>query len=274
MIKESLIKYLPAALLLLLPGIAFAADTGTQIDLTSSWVGYTCLFVFVIAYLVVMAEEFTHLRKSKPVILAAGIIWALVAWAYVQAGDVHFAEEAARHNLLEFAELAFFLLVAMTYVNAMEERQVFVVLRAWLVNRRFSLRQIFWITGLLAFLISPVADNLTTALLMCAVVLAVGRGHAKYISLSCINIVVAANAGGAFSPFGDITTLMVWQRGVVEFQTFFLIFLPSLVNWLIPAAIMSFWVDKSAPEETDEVAELRYGAVVIIILFLCTITTR
>ena len=76
-------------------------------------------------------------------------------------------------------------------------------------------------TGLLAFFISPVADNLTTALLMCAVLLAVGAGNRKFIALGCINVVVAANAGGAFSPFGDITTLMVWQKGLVDFWAFF-----------------------------------------------------
>ena len=76
---------------------------------------------------------------------------------------------------------------------------------------------LFWITGTLAFLISPIADNLTTALLMCAVVLAVGGDNPRFVTLACINIVVGANAGGAFSPFGDITTLMVWQKGMVDF---------------------------------------------------------
>ena len=69
------------------------------------------------------------------------------------------------------------------------------------------------------FLIT-IADNLTTALTMCAVVLAVGKGNKNFTSISCVNIVVAANAGGAFSPFGDITTLMVWQAGYVEFVQF------------------------------------------------------
>ena len=88
-------------------------------------------------------------------------------------------EQAARHNLLEYAELMLFLLVAMTYINAMDERNVFDSLRSWLVRRKFSFRSLFWLTGILAFFISPVADNLTTALLMCAVVLAVGRDNAR-----------------------------------------------------------------------------------------------
>ena len=79
-----------------------------------------------------------------------------------------------RHNFLEYAELMLFLLVAMTYINALDERQVFDALRAWLIRKGFGFRALFWMTGTLAFFISPVADNLTTALLMCAVVLAVG----------------------------------------------------------------------------------------------------
>ena len=129
----------------------------------------------------------------------------------------HEAETAVRHFLVEFAELFLFLLAAMTYVNAMSERQVFDSLRTWLVNHHFSYRQLFWITGFTSFFLSPVIDNLTTALVMCAVVLAVGKGNERFVALSCINIVVAANAGGAFSPFGDITTLMVWQKGMVDF---------------------------------------------------------
>ena len=189
---------------------------GQHLDLTDHWVGFTAIASFAVAYLLVMAEEFTHLRKSKPVILAAGLIWGLAAWYYRTHGLPKAAEEMVRHNLLEYVELMLFLLVAMTYINAMDERNVFEKLRSWLVAKGFSFRQLFWITGVLAFFISPVADNLTTALLMCAVAMAVGGSNTHFVLLACINIVVAANAGGAFSPFGDITTLMVWQKG---FQT-------------------------------------------------------
>ncbi|MFA0698212.1 sodium:proton antiporter NhaD, partial [Vibrio sp. 10N.222.49.C9] len=78
------------------------------------------------------------------------------------------------HNLLEYSELLLFLLVAMTYISAMEERRLFDALQAWMVGKGFNLRSLFWITGILSFFISPIADNLTTALLMCAVVMKVG----------------------------------------------------------------------------------------------------
>ena len=267
-------RYFVSLLMLLLPGVSLASTAATErLDLTGHWVGIFGLVVFVVAYMLVMAEEFTHLRKSKPVIIAAGLIWGTIGWVYVQHGLPHAAEVAARHNLLEYAELMLFLLVAMTYINSMEERRVFDALRDRLVSSGFGFRALFWITGILAFFISPIADNLTTALLMCAVVLAVGGDNSRFVTLACINIVVAANAGGAFSPFGDITTLMVWQKGTVNFWTFFALFLPSVVNFLIPAALMHFAIPNEKPVASGETVAMMRGARRIILLFLATITT-
>ncbi len=249
------------------------ADGGEMLNLTSHWVGYLSIVVFVIAYAFVMLEEVTHMRKSKPVMFAAGVIWGLIGMIYAMNGITGVAEVAIRHNILEYAELFLFLLVAMTFINALEERLVFEVLRVKLVNAGFSYRKLFWITGLLAFFISPIADNLTTALLMCAVVMAIGKEDKKFVLIACINIVVAANAGGAFSPFGDITTLMVWQKGIVQFQEFLVLFVPSVVNWIVPAAIMHFAIPKKNPEAATEDLKLKRGAFIIIVLFLWTIAT-
>jgi len=274
-IKLSYRIFVLVFILMGIPGftLASAAGGGVHLDLTSSWVGYAALLLFVVAYALVMAEEYTHMRKSKPVLLAAGLIWGIIAYVYASHGFTHAAETAVRHNILEYAELFLFLLVAMTYINAMEERQVFETLRVKLVCAGFSLRKIFWLTGILSFFISPVADNLTTALLMCAVVMAIGKDNVKFISLACINIVVAANAGGAFSPFGDITTLMVWQKGIVSFGTFFNLFFPSVINWLVPAVIMSFAVPKIQPATCEINVKMKRGAVVVMALFLMTIAT-
>ncbi len=244
-----------------------------SIDLTTSGVGYVALTVFVIAYLLVMGEEKLHLRKSKPVLVAAGIIWMMIGWVYVQGGMSSESESAFRHTLLEFAELMLFLLVAMTYINALEERRVFDALRSWMVQKGFNYKTLFWMTGILSFMISPIADNLTTALLMCAVVTKMAPEDNRFINLCCVNIVIAANAGGAFSPFGDITTLMVWQAGIVQFQEFFTLFLPSLVNYAIPALVMSFFVEDRKPAAVYEEVELKRGAIRILCLFLFTVAT-
>jgi Na+/H+ antiporter NhaD/arsenite permease-like protein len=243
------------------------------LNLTNHWVGYLSLTIFFAAYGLVIGEEFWKLEKSKPVLLAAGLIWALIGYAYTEAGQASAAETAARHTIFEFAELFLFLLVAITYVNTLEERRVFEVLRARLVSLGLSYRNLFWITGILAFFCSSVLDNLTTALIFGAVVLAIGRDSPRFLALACISVVVAANAGGAFSPFGDITTLMVWQKGKVQFFEFFRLFLPSVVNWLIPATIMHFAVPRTSPPHQVDRVFAKQGALGVIVLFALTIAT-
>ena len=255
------------------PVSVLAAEDGT-LELVEDWVGIVALILFAAAYVLVVVEEFTNLKKSKPVLLAAGLIWALVAYEYASHNLIHAAEAAVEVFLMEFVELFLFLLVAMTYVNAMSERNVFETLRAWLISRRYGYRRLFWTMGVITFFLSPIIDNLTAALVMCAVALAVGKDNRRFAALSCVNIVVAANAGGAFSPFGDITTLMVWQSGLVDFQAFFALFVPSVVNYLVPAVLMSFAVPREVPRfDSSDAVEMKRGAKPIIFLFGCTIVT-
>lgn len=263
-------KLLASTVVLGMPSAALASETILRV--TANPIAWVSIVVFVLAYCAVMAEEKLHLRKSKPVMLAAGIIWTLVSWLATEKGVSHQELTAAVMNdLEEYAAMFLFLLVAMTYINAMEERQVFSALRSWLVRRGYNFKKLFWVTGILAFVISPVADNLTTALLMGAVIMSVGSGRPAFVTLAMINVVVAANAGGAFSPFGDITTLMVWQANKVEFFEFFSLFLPSVVNFLVPAIIMSCFIESGRPDLQDEDSCIRKGGIGICILFLVTI---
>lgn len=260
----------------LAPAAAFASSPQAPIlnlHMTASIAGVMAIALFVFAYILVMTEEVTHLHKSKPVIIAAGLIWVLVAWECHNFNIPEAASKAVRHNILEYAELFLFLLVAMTYINVLEERQVFTALRVFLTNRGYNYRQLFWATGAMAFVLSPIADNLTTALLMCAVIMAVGKDNANFVKLSCINIVVAANAGGAFSPFGDITTLMVWQRGHLDFFDFFAIFLPSVAAFVVPAACMHFAVEQGQPRRILDRQKIKFGGIFAMVLFLFTVLT-
>ena len=244
-----------------------------HIDLTTSYVGYISLIIFVLAYALVMVEEFSHLRKSKPVIISAALIWGIIAFYFSSQPGSHSEnlEQALEHNILEFAELFLFLLVAMTYINSLQERNVFDFIRYKLISKGFNFRQLFLLTGVITFFLSPIADNLTTALVMCSVLLACGKGNNKFLAIGCVNIVVAANAGGAFSPFGDITTLMVWQAGIVDFFTFFNLFIPSVVNYVIPATIMYFFVPNEKPNVSSDKIIIKRGGKVIIFLGLFTI---
>ena len=275
-IQKNLLIYLFTILVFFTPELVHSADGEgpLYIDMITSPIGIICLALFVIAYGFVMAEEFTHFRKSKPVILAATAIWGIIAF-YASSDpslSTHWAEGKFKHLILEFAELFFFLFVAMTYVNALTERKMFDALCAWLSNNNFSYKKIFLITGVIAFFLSPIADNLTTALILGTVVMVAGQGNKRFIVPGLINIVVAANAGGAFSPFGDITTLMVWQRGFVSFFDFFAIFLPSVVNYVIPAAIMYFAIPNEIPKGDGKKVKTEPGGSVIALLGILTIS--
>lgn len=234
------------------------------------WIGVVLVAVFSTAYLLVALEERIRLRKSVVIILAAGLMWSVLGGASMASGG-RGVGPLLRDHFADFAELFLFLLSAVTYVNTLEERQVFDVLRCSIMRRRLAYRSVFWLTGALAFGLSPFLDNLTTALVIGSIALSVGRRNPAFCAMACVNVVVAANAGGAFSPFGDITTLMVWQQGKVSFGGFVALFAPALVSWLIPALIMSTYIAKERPDDSSEQARLKPGARGVIALFAVTV---
>jgi len=247
--------------------------SNVPLDLTGHWVGFCAIAIFCTAYVFAMLEDTIMMRKSKPMVFAGSLIWVLIASIYATGGLGEESGRAFRAILEVYAELFLFILVSMTYLNAMEQRGVFDSLRIWLLSKGFGYRKLFWITGILSFLLSAVISNLSTALLMGSVVMVMGKKNPKFVSIACVNIVVATNAGGSFSPFGDITTLLVWQKGIVPFTHFFSLFLPSVANFVVPAGIMHFFVPKEFPESVGKPQPLQNGAKGIIALFVMTIMT-
>ncbi|QPJ66597.1 MAG: sodium:proton antiporter [Candidatus Nitrohelix vancouverensis] len=241
-------------------------------QLVNTWVGHLSVICFLLAYTLVIFEEKFHLRKSKPVILIGCFMWMLIG-IYEMGQEGAHAHDFVKELIAEIGELFFFLLVAMTYINTLDERNVFKVLRAWLLKKGFGFRKLFWATGIITFLLSPLADNLTSALLMSTVALACSGGNRAFIVPAFVNIVVAANAGGAWSPFGDITTLMVWTAGKVPTMEFSYLVIPSIINWIIPAGIMYFFIPDEHPPASDEKVIMQAGAKVIIALGILTIAT-
>ncbi len=244
-------------------------------SMLNTWVGYLSLLLFAIAYILIIFEEKIHLKKSKPIVLVGCLMWLIIGIYERMHGGEHGggAHEFVEHLIAEIGGLFFFLLVAMTYVNTLTSLNVFQALRAWLLSKGMGFKSLFWATGTLTFFLSPLADNLTSALLMSTVAFAVGDGNKKFIVPAFVNIVVAANAGGAWSPFGDITTLMVWTAGKVHTLEFVYLVLPSIVNWLIPAFIMSLFIPKGKPEAKKEVMAMKPGARRTMICFIMTIAT-
>lgn len=240
-------------------------------NMLNSWIGYSVLILFVIAYALIVIEEKIHLKKSKPIVLIGCIMWMLIGiYEIKHEGGAH---DFIEHLISEIGGLFFFLLVAMTYINTLISLNVFQALRAWLISKGMGFRSLFWATGSMSFFISPMADNMTTALLMSTVALAVSDGNRKFIVPAFVSIIVAANAGGAWSPFGDITTLMVWTSGKVGTLTFCYLLFPSLVNWLIPAFVMSLFLPKGKPVGIKETIAMKPGAKRCMLFFALTIAT-
>jgi Na+/H+ antiporter NhaD/arsenite permease-like protein len=241
------------------------------LDLTNHWVGYFCLFILILAYIAAMLEEVIELRKSKPMLLGAALMWLAIAFIYRLEGSPDLAVKAFKENLLAYTELFLFILVSMTYLNVMEDLKIFDVLRSWLVIKKLSYRQLFWFTGILSFVLGIICSGLTVGLLMGAVAIAVGKEKPRFISLACINIVVATNAGGTFSAVAGISTLFVWQKGILGFIELLNLFIPSLVNFLVPAAIMHFSVPRGVPTIEVQLKPMLRGAKRVLVLFAVTI---
>lgn len=245
-----------------------------DLHLTTTWVGILSLAVFVVGYYFIATEDKYRINKAKPALFAGTGIFMLIGLYFAINGlDGHALETEVEHLIVEIAGIFFFLFVAMTYIEAMIDRGVFSLLRYNLVSKGYTYKKLFWVTGLLAFFISPVADNLTTALILSTVLITIDKENRNFLVPGAINIVVAANAGGAWSPFGDITTLMVWVDGRASFDEFLYLFPASFIGWLITAFLLSNAVPNGNPPfNTDEKKiEILEGGKIIIGLFAFTI---
>ncbi|RKV87444.1 MAG: sodium:proton antiporter, partial [Campylobacter sp.] len=163
--------------------MAFGADGETAaIDLTTTWAGILSLIIFVVGYFFIAAEENFHIDKAKPAIFIGTFMFLLIGvYMLINGMDVHSLEHEVNHLILEIAQIVFFLMVAMTFIEALIERDVFNALKYNLVSKGYTYRKLFWLTGVLAFFISPVADNLTTALILSTVLLTIDRNNTNFL---------------------------------------------------------------------------------------------
>ncbi len=222
--------------------------TATDINLATTWVGWLSLAVFIIAYYFIATEERYEVNKAKPALFAGTLMFMLIGiyFAFNGLSPDHLHSEL-ENLILEIAEIFFFLFVAMTYIETLVERGVFDLMKYKLVSKGYTYKKLFWLTGFLAFFISPVADNLTTALILSTVLFTIDKRNIAFLVPGAINIVVAANAGGAWSPFGDITTLMTWTAGKGEFIDFLYLFPASFLGWAVTAFLLAISVPDGEP---------------------------
>ena len=266
-------------LVLLMMSISFMTASTTAVgeipDITMTWAGIAALLLFVVGYYFVAMEEKYHIDKAKPALLMGTFIFMLIALYYsINNMDMNLVHTQAQHLILEIAEIFFFLFVAMTYIETMIHMRVFDKLKYNLISKGYTYRQLFWVTGILAFFISPIADNLTTALILSTVLITIEKTKKEFLVPGAINIVVAANAGGAWSPFGDITTLMAWTAGKGVFTDFLYLFPAAIIGYGITAFLLSKIVPNTTPEvdlSNEENPVMAEGAKFVILLGIFTI---
>lgn len=247
----------------------------TAPDLTFTWIGFLSLAIFITAYYFVATEEKYHIDKAKPALFAGTFMFMLISGYYAYHNlNMDLINNEVEHLILEIAEIFFFLFVAMTYIETLIHMNVFEKLKFNLISKGYNYRKLFWLTGFLAFFISPIADNLTTALILSTVLITIERDNKHFLVPGAINIVVAANAGGAWSPFGDITTLMAWTAGKGHFVDFLFLFPAAIGGYLVTAFILSRFVPKTHPDfdpAKEKEPELMHGAMNVVYLGLFTI---
>ncbi|WP_347989191.1 sodium:proton antiporter NhaD [Methylomonas sp. AM2-LC] len=261
------------AVLLLLPSLSFAEEALAvpQLDLKNHFVGYFAIVITILVYAAAMTEDLHQLSKAKPMVLGSALIWfAIFVYYYLHFGHAKNVAAIFQTNLSAYAELFLFITVSMTFLNSMTERGIFDALRIVLANREYNYRQLFWITGLLAFVLSLVISSLTVGLLMGYIILVIGKEQPKFVGLAGLNAVVAANAGGTMSPLGGISTFFVWQQNMLHFHQFFYLTLPCIVNFIVPAFIMQFSVPKQHPRFSKETPQLKRGSKRVIFIFILT----
>ncbi|WP_257929741.1 sodium:proton antiporter [Campylobacter lari] len=246
-----------------------------ELNLAFSALGIGVLIIFILGYYFIAAEEKYHINKTKPALFIGTLSFVIIGIYMVMNDlDTQMLEESVNHLILEIAQIVFFLIAAMTFIEALIERSVFETLKYKLVSKGYTYRKLFWLTGILAFFISPIADNLTTALILSTVLLTIDKHNKEFLIPGAINIVVAANAGGAWSPFGDITTLMVWTAKKATFFEFFALFPASFIGWLLTAYLLSCYVPNIKPnfhKDNLEKVEIKPGGKVFIVLGFLTI---
>lgn len=255
----------------------FASTSTSEInpDITMTWVGFATLFIFIVGYYFVAAEEKYMIDKAKPALFVGTFMFILIAIYYVLNGlNMNLVHNQVKHLILEIAEIFFFLFVAMTYIESLIFMKVFDRLKYNLISKGYTYRKLFWVTGFLAFFISPVADNLTTALILSTVLITIDKTRKDFLVPGAINIVVAANAGGAWSPFGDITTLMAWAAGKGQFSDFLFLFPAAFLGFLVTAFLLSRFVPRVVPSfnaTKEKAPEMLSGAKIVMFLGIFTI---
>lgn len=193
------------------------------------------VFIFVITYLAITLEHPIKINKSASALLGAGLLWTIYA---IATNDHAVVNQQLSESIASTAEIVFFLIGAMTIVEVIDAHNGFDVITARIKTTKLA--SLLWIIGLLAFFLSAILDNLTTTIVMISLTRKLLQDKSDRLLFAAI-VVISANAGGAWSPIGDVTTTMLWIGGQITTMAIIKgLFLASLVNLLAPLLVVSY----------------------------------
>lgn len=222
------------------------------------------IVAFVAGYLCIALESLTKINKAAIALLMCVVCWTLLMvspGAYypdvASDGVFHHISEVIEHHLGDAAGTLFFLMGAMTIVEIVDSNGGFNFVRDIMKTR--SKRKLLWRVAIATFFLSAILDNLTTSIVMIMVLRKLVQSREERLIYAAL-IIISANSGGAFSPIGDVTTIMLWIKGVITTQGILTeIFIPSLVSMLVPAFILQYSLsgkfDKEQNLVTAEVSQ-------------------
>ena len=259
------------------------------------------IIVFVLGYLAITLEHNLKLDKLIPALIMMAVCWALVAlgidnfttWfdsanhglvdgfaSMVHDDKLHLVEETLLHHLGKTAEILVFLLGAMTIVEIIDYFDGFSTIKGFIKTKKKT--KILWIFSILAFILSAIIDNLTATIVLISILQKIVKNREERIWFAGL-IIIAANAGGAWSPIGDVTTTMLWIGNKVSSGMLFVyLFIPSLLCMVVPSFIATFLpafkgeidfeeeVDKPKSLHSGRMLYLGLGAIVFVPIFKTT----
>ena len=195
------------------------------------------VLIFVVAYAAIAFEHPLKINKSASALVGAGLLWSIYA---VSAADPHLVSEQLNESLISTAQIVFFLMGAMAIVEVVDAHNGFEVITSRIKTTQLS--SLMWLVGFVTFFLSSILDNLTTTIVMISLMKKLLDKRDDRLFFAGI-IIIAANAGGAWSPIGDVTTTMLWIGGqITALEIMKGLFLPSLINMVVPLAVTSFWL--------------------------------
>ena len=208
------------------------------------------IVIFILAYAAIALEHPIKIHKTASALIAAGMLWTIYS---VMSGDFHLVEEQLNDSLASTAQIVFFLMGAMTIVEVVDAHNGFEVITSRIKTTKLS--SLMWLVGFVTFFLSAILDNLTTTIVMISLMKKLLDNHEDRLFFAGM-IVIAANAGGAWTPIGDVTTTMLWIGGQITTLAIMKgVFLASMVNLIVPLVVTSYLLKSrkvvSPPQTSD-----------------------